>query len=341
MKLGKLFKSLVPGAIFAFVLFLSAELTLRVYYFGPAGIYPSVVNSFTNIFSSGIVKAADNLEVWYELKPDQNILYHGAQLSTNTRGLRDNEYALSKADDTYRVAVIGSSWSMGTGVENHDIFHSVMERDLTEATANMQYEFINFGVEFYGLGEMVATAKHKAMQYDPDMIMLVITDSTPWIRWDQHDETFAIPANYAPATIFYSVLKLRQFFGIAADTDRYDMGLRNTLTPQDNDQVYAQQSRAFKELAKLSADHDTAVAIVRLRSHTDNIGKGNKVQQKVWREMGFKGAVVNLDEFLQPGDSPSKLMINRADPHPNKLGHQYIAAELQEILFQSTSSKED
>ena len=117
------------------------------------------------------------------------------------------------------------------------------------------------------------------------------------------------------------------------------MGLRPALKPHENDLVYGQLARAFKELADIGVNNGIEVAIVRLQSHVDNSGKGNKVEKKVLRKMGLKGAVVNLDDFLQPGDPPSKLMVNRSDPHPNKLGHQYIAAELQKILFQNDSSE--
>ncbi|TDJ44566.1 MAG: hypothetical protein E2O50_02885 [Gammaproteobacteria bacterium] len=76
-------------AIFSVMICFALEMTYRVYLFGVAGLNPVKVNSFVNIFASGLVQPADNLDIWFELKPEQNTLFRGAPFVTNSHGLAD------------------------------------------------------------------------------------------------------------------------------------------------------------------------------------------------------------------------------------------------------------
>ena len=46
---------------------------------------------------------------------------------TNKIGLRDKEYILKKPLHTYRVAVFGDSWTVGSGVKEENIYSSLLE----------------------------------------------------------------------------------------------------------------------------------------------------------------------------------------------------------------------
>ena len=87
MKLQDATKLVAMFAVFTLGIFLALELTLRVYMFGWVGLSPNRVNSCVNIFRSGLVQPADNLEGWFELKPDQNTLFRGAPFRTNSVAL--------------------------------------------------------------------------------------------------------------------------------------------------------------------------------------------------------------------------------------------------------------
>jgi hypothetical protein len=45
------------------------------------------------------------------------------------------------------------------------------------------------------------------------------------------------------------------------------------------------------------------------------------------------GADVNLDKFLQPGETYLKFLVSRVEPHPNAYGHELIAGELRRQIF--------
>lgn len=64
---------------------------------------------------------------------------------TNGIGLRSPEIELQKPDSTYRILVIGDSWTMGYGVENDEAWPQQLQSILTESES-LSIEVINAGV---------------------------------------------------------------------------------------------------------------------------------------------------------------------------------------------------
>jgi hypothetical protein len=319
-----------------FLAFIAVEMTLRVYLFGLPGLSPTKVNSFKHIFRSELIQPADNLDVWYELKPDQRTLFRGAPFHTNSHGLADDEYSYEKPANTYRVAVIGSSWTMPAGVSIENSFHSLLENDFNQQSASTKYEFLNFGVENYGLGEMMGTIHHKAMRYDPDMILFIMTGYTPAIRWEPHEEPFVIPAPKNSDWTSYAALQLSGLLGINMEQPSNISNLRDTVKRKEWGGYFRQVERAFDELAALSKTSGIPVAAAWLRinkintTSTENLGK-LFVQRA--SEKNITGMVVDLEHHLNPGEPLLKLLVNRVEKHPNNFGHEIIAAQIYEKIF--------
>ena len=72
----------------------------------------------------------DNLIV--ELVPSTTIEFNGAQLSTNRWGMRDRDYEQTPAPDTYRIALTGPSFVMGSGVADNEVFEWLLEDRLNQ-----------------------------------------------------------------------------------------------------------------------------------------------------------------------------------------------------------------
>src|SRR4029079_19356230 len=98
----------------------------------------------------------------YELVPNFNGTYKGAPFQTNRWGMRDKDYALAPPPRTYRIALVGSSFTMGGGVPEDKTIEALLEDRLNrEATtaAHRHYEILNFSVGGYrGIeyGEVIA-----------------------------------------------------------------------------------------------------------------------------------------------------------------------------------------
>lgn len=334
MKISEAKKIIAALTGFVLITFIALELTLRVYMFGLAGLSPARVNSYRNILESGLVHAADNLEVWYELKPGIDELFRGARLITNSSGLADREYPVAKTADTYRVAVIGSSWTMGAGVELEDVFHSVLERDFNEQSTDINYEFISFGVENYGLGEMLGTLRHKALAYQPDMILFIVTGYTPAIRWVQHQKPFVPPPAVDSRWRSYAALRLLSMVGVGGESGSNISALRDSLRSNEYGAYSRQIVRALDELEAIAEENDVAIGTAWIRARaSDSERKLAAVVNRRARDRDFAATVIDMEDYLEPGESLHRLLVNRVEKHPNALGHQLIAGTLHREIF--------
>src|SRR5688572_21179795 len=70
---------------------------------------------------------AANSDLIYELKPSFSGKDGQIQIRTNSWGMRDKEYTLTKPRNTYRVAIIGDSVAFGYGLPLHLVFSERLE----------------------------------------------------------------------------------------------------------------------------------------------------------------------------------------------------------------------
>lgn len=148
------------------------EIGARFYYFGTDALNFQKINSFVTIGYTGFLQPADNQYVWYEVKPNLDELFKMRRMTTNSRGLRDQEYSLKKPANTYRVAVIGDSFTFGDGVDNDSVYHAIVEQKLNAQSDSLQFEFLNFGVAGYDLLNYLGVIQAKALAYEPDLILI-------------------------------------------------------------------------------------------------------------------------------------------------------------------------
>lgn len=157
---------------------LAAEVVVRVYQFGFDSLWPPYMNSLHAFGESGLIRAADSTDLIYDLRPNLDTLYVKLPFRTNSVGMReDQEFSLEKPPGTFRVAVLGDSFTMPTGVAIEDAYHSVMEQKLNDRHDGRHYEFMNFGVAGYQLGTYLAALEQKALAYDPDLILVAFSNN--------------------------------------------------------------------------------------------------------------------------------------------------------------------
>ena len=126
---------------------------------------------------TGYLKKSDSPAVVYEFKPGIDSYFKLAGFKTNSQGLRDKEYSFEKTATTFRVAVIGGSYTVPAGVEIDQAFHSILENRLNQEFPDLNYEFINFAVSGYQINNKIAALKQKALEYKPDLILFILDNS--------------------------------------------------------------------------------------------------------------------------------------------------------------------
>jgi hypothetical protein len=92
----------------------------------------------------------------------------------NRQGFRDRERPVAKPPGTYRVAVLGDSFTEGLQVRLEDTFAAVLERELAGCPRfrGRAVEVFNFGVSNYGTAQELLTLRDRVWAYSPDLVLL-------------------------------------------------------------------------------------------------------------------------------------------------------------------------
>jgi lysophospholipase L1-like esterase len=92
--------------------------------------------------------------------------------SMNSKGIRGPEYAYDKADEEYRIFVLGDSYAEGYTVEFDELFSEVLKRNLNKRH-DRPIEVINTGTGGYSTDQELLLFKNEGVKYKPDLIVLL------------------------------------------------------------------------------------------------------------------------------------------------------------------------
>jgi len=313
-------------------MFLLIEQSYRVFSVGLAAFNPAKMNSFNTLLGSGLIKSADDPSMYYELKPNLDSMLRGVPLKTNSAGLADKEYSLEKPANTYRVVVLGSSWTMPASIPVEQSYHWLLEDNLNaladELGSDMNFEVINFGVESYGVGELVGTLRHKAMAYDPDLVVMAVTRYTGNVLWVDYEEPFDPPPG---ENVFFNSYILAQFGLSPSPLGR---PLKRIPIPEAQKEYrYRQQvAAALNDVVDISKKGDAEVILLTL-SFSEWFFRVSHMFD--WLDGQLDYTRINttpvLTEFAK-ANKGTRYKVSRVDSHPNELAHSMYADMLLEDI---------
>lgn len=90
---------------------------------------------------------------------------------TNSRGLRDEEISIEKPEDTYRILVLGDSYTFGWGLDREERYTDVLERRLNE-TYDKRIQVVNMGRTDAGMRDFYFILRDRGLKYDPDLVVV-------------------------------------------------------------------------------------------------------------------------------------------------------------------------
>lgn len=131
----------------------------------------------------------------------------------NSKGLRDRDYSYEKAAGTYRVLVLGDSFTAAVQVPLEETFHKQLERLLNQPNQTHPYEVISSGVEDWGTGQELLFFMEEGYKYEPDLVLLMFytgndvlensftlsgsrAEARPYFTWDQSGDKLG-PLRYS------------------------------------------------------------------------------------------------------------------------------------------------
>ena len=310
------------------VLALAGELVTRVFLFGSAALSPTLISSFHAVGESGLVQPSTDQEILYELKPNLDTHFKLVPFKTNSRGMRDHERDLEKPSGSFRVAVLGDSLTMGAGVALDEAYHRYLERSLAERWPDVSWDFINFGVGGYQLGQYAGVLERRALGYSPDLVMVGFTPANDyelpppeysrfpyqvkarkdgfWTAWSYQ------LARKSVATVYYRLTRTRipQWEG--------------EYSPVELAYVHEQ----FQRIADLAGDAGARAVIVYLAYGVTKVSAAGPIEALA--EKTGLAFIDTREAFV--GEAPSKFFISPIDGHPNGEAHARFARSILEGL---------
>lgn len=152
------------------------------------------------------------------------------QVSTNSFGFRDDEWAVAKPADVIRIAVLGDSFVEAIQVPQERTAVRALQQQLNARFPGRRIETLNFGVSNYGVGQYLMLYGHAVRRFAPDYVV-VFASYLNFTRTTQRELSSRLQT-------FYS-LNVRPSYVVdedgalvyvpATDYDRYERGVASLL----------------------------------------------------------------------------------------------------------------
>jgi hypothetical protein len=166
------FNFLAPP-LFTVVFFLTLEAGFRLYFFGlSALLFPWRYKALAALPNNILQEDGNPLIVW-RLAANQHARLQGADFSTNAYGFRDRAVPLEKPAGVYRLAVLGASFEMGSGVNDTETY-SYQLQQLFDQLLPKKIEVLNFGVFGYKAVQVSAAYDSFVSAFKPDVVLIPI-----------------------------------------------------------------------------------------------------------------------------------------------------------------------
>ena len=124
----------------------------------------------------------------FRLNPGADFDYKGAPLAVNELGLRDRPTTRVKPKGVRRVAMVGASVLMGSGVPVEATFENLIEDAIGDGVLGDrgEVELLNFAVAGYRLDQLADVVVTRLDSFDPDAVVLVLNDLAVNPNWSRH-----------------------------------------------------------------------------------------------------------------------------------------------------------
>lgn len=110
-------------------------------------------------------------------------------IKITSQGFRDTkEYQIPKPSNTFRILMLGDSFTLGHGVKVEEAFSKVLEKNLNEKTKEWNFEVINAAyASGFTWDEAYLFTKERGLSYEPDLVIENVWIGNDLTEFGEHD----------------------------------------------------------------------------------------------------------------------------------------------------------
>jgi hypothetical protein len=253
----------------------------------------------------------------------------------NHWGFREKEFSLKPPSGTYRIAIVGDSFTYGQGISVRDRFSNILEQRLNGNGG--RYEVLNFGRPGAETVDHVEILRDAVLGTEPNYVLLqwLINDvegkdSNPPRAWRLLPSDTLSALLHRHSALYYLInqewVKLQHRFGLIEGYQSYME--RRFQDPQSDSSREAKAT--LDTFFRVCKDRDIPFGVVLFPALSRNLTRDYPfafLMDRVLATCRTQGVTcLDLRDTYAAVASPSSLWVNRFDPHPGPLANS-LAAE--------------
>jgi lysophospholipase L1-like esterase len=278
-------------------------------------------------YARDVKVVSDNPRIAHQHGPNRQARLMGVEVRTNSRGLRDREFAFERTPGTRRIVMLGDSLTEGWGVPFEQTFSKRIER--LYADRRTPVEVINTGVGNWNTVQEVEFFLTEAHQYQPDVVVLnyFVNDAEPVPH--SRPPNFVTRRCYSCVFVLGRLDSLLRQLANRQDWSSYYLGLYD----DGRSEGWLAAKDAIGRLAGYSKQRGVKLLVASLPElHDVKQYPFTRVTELV-RQAAAENGVPFVDLLPSVKDQESSaLWVTAPDPHPNGYANQFLAAGLFEAL---------
>jgi hypothetical protein len=251
--------------------------------------------------------------------------FKGAPIEINDWGMRDRDYSRARPANTYRIALLGTSMTVGAGVPLAQTMETLIEDRLnTEGPGapSRHYESLNFSVGGWGIMQNAAVVDEKVFDFSPNALMVGVFS----IEVGRMTTYLAALVKSRVPVPYPEVRAAIAKTGATADMEMTE--LRMKLAPISKDMVLW----SYKHIVEAGRRRGIpVVGVVLPEPRPRDVVAGRGIEESVNLAAAAGMTLLNLGDVYE-GQPIDSLKLPGADPHWSVRGHKLIADKVFEQM---------
>lgn len=265
------------------------------------------------------------------LQPSMVLKSDSLTFSVNEWGMRSAEHPTKdKPAHTIRIAILGGSYEMGSGVDDAAVFATRLEEKfnayLKGRSDSTRVQVLNFSAGAYHLPQYAWLCDHTVFDFHPDIVLSFAHS----LEAQRLNGVIARMVQNGVSIDYPEIKNIVQKSGAAQTMSRTEV--RNRLQPW-NDSLL---DWGYRHVAQACAQHHAQVVWVYLPALADN-PEPSEVKTLATHALNAGMDTLSLTNVY--GKNRNNLWVNPDDSHPNAEGHRLISDALYLKILSSTAWK--